>query len=106
MSEENKIPTKEEILALIKEQIEVKTAQLALQELNEKMAKSRAAEFQAIQFIAQMQGAGKQEQEHTLTEQDLIDNPELVEQGFVAGDSVLIPMEQGPAKSDRKLKKA
>lgn len=103
MSEEiqEKIPTKEEIIALMKEQIEVKEYQVQLQELNEKLAKSKAGELQALQFIANMtnpQGPPEGE-EHTVTQEDLDNNPELAEQGFKVGDEVLIP------KQERKLKK-
>lgn len=35
--------------------------------------------------------------EHTLTEQDLIDNPELVAQGHKAGDVVRVPKEEPAA---------
>ena len=96
-----KIPTKEEILALLKEQIEVKEYQVKLQELNEKFQKSRAGELQALQFIAQMVNPqqGPEGEEHTVTQEDLDANPELVEQGFKVGDEVLIP------RQDRKLKK-
>ena len=59
--EEQKVPTKEEIIAFIKEQIEVKTVQLELQELNTGLASSRAEELKALAFIAQItkQGGGK-----------------------------------------------
>ena len=42
MSEEQKAPTKEEVIAFLKEQAEVKTAQLKLQELNTKLAVAKA----------------------------------------------------------------
>ena len=96
-----KIPTKEEIISLIKDQIEVKEYQVKLQELNEKLAKSKAGELQALQFIATLTNpqSGPEGEEHTVTQEDLDNNPELVEQGFKVGDEVLVP------KQERKLKK-
>jgi hypothetical protein len=61
MSEEQQekaVPTKDEIIAFIKEQIEVKTVQLELQELNTGLAVSRAEELKALAFIAQMTQPG------------------------------------------------
>ena len=91
-------PTKEELIAVMQDQIDVKEVQLKLQELNEKLAKSKAGELQALQFIAQMTQPQPEAEEHTLTEEDLAANPELAEQGFKAGDEVMVPKE-------RKLKK-
>lgn len=55
MSEETKqeAPSKEEFIAHMQEQIELTTIRLQLQELNAKLAKSRAEEIQALMFIAQ-----------------------------------------------------
>lgn len=53
MSEETKQPSKEEFIAHMQEQIEVTEYRLALQDLNAKLAKSRAEEIQALMFIAQ-----------------------------------------------------
>ena len=103
-----RIPTKEELIAALKEQIEVKSIQLELQEINEKLAKSMAGEYQAMQFVAQMKNPQKQAAtEHIITQEDLDNNPELIEQGFQIGDEVMIPddsINQDPAKN-RKLKK-
>ena len=101
MEEEKKIPTKEEIVALLQEQIEVKTFQLQLQELNEKLAKSKAGELQALEFIGNMTNPQQEKadaEEYTLTEDDIKNNPELAEQGFKAGDDIMVPKQ-------RKLKK-
>ena len=53
MSEETKQPSKEEFIAHMQEQIEVTEIRLKLQDLNSKLAKSRAEEIQALMFIAQ-----------------------------------------------------
>lgn len=105
---EQQVPTKEEILAMIAEQIEIKKAQVELQELNAKLATYRADEIKALAFIAQMTNPQQPPtQPHTVTQEDLDANPELVEAGVQVGDEVLIPtqeevMEQQPK---RKLKK-
>lgn len=52
--EEQKAPSKEEVIAFFKEQIEVKRVQLELQELNTAMAVGRAEELKALAFIAQL----------------------------------------------------
>jgi hypothetical protein len=97
---EEKIPTKEEIIAILKEQIEVKEYQVKLQELNEKLAKAKAGELQALQFITQMTNPQPEEEteDHTLTQEDIDNNPQLSEQGFKVGDEVRVPKQ-------RKLKK-
>lgn len=106
--QEEKIPTKEEIISFLKEQIEVKELQFKLQELNANLATARAEELKALSFISQMtnhQPTGKEYeggQPHTITEEDITNNPELVEQGLKVGDEVLIPA----AQPKRSLKKA
>jgi hypothetical protein len=109
MSEEQQekaVPTKEEIIAFIKEQIEVKSVQLELQELNTGLAVSRAEELKALAFIAQMtQPGGRPEGvPHTITQEDLDNNPELVGGGFKVGDEVIVPNES-PVEKQRTLKK-
>ena len=56
MSEEKnqeQIPSKEEYIAHMKEQIEVTEYRVKLQELNAKLAMSRVEEIKALMFIAQ-----------------------------------------------------
>ena len=104
--EEQKVPTKEEIIAFINEQIEVKRVQLELQELNTGLASSRAEELKALAFIAQMtqQGGAKPEgTAHTITQEDMDNNPELAEEGIKVGDEVIIP--SMPPAEKRSLKK-
>ena len=52
--EEQKAPSKEEVIAFFQEQIEVKKVQLELQELNTALAVGRAEELKALSFIAQI----------------------------------------------------
>lgn len=56
MSEEKnqeQVPSKEEYIAHMKEQIEITEYRVKLQELNAKLAMSRVEELQALMFIAQ-----------------------------------------------------
>ena len=118
MSEEQKtkegqnVPTKDEIVAFLKEQVEVKELQAQLQDLNTRIAKGRAEEIQAISFVAQMTNPSQppampeEEEEgerYTITEEDLTSNPALSEQGLKAGDEVLLADDVTPKK--RSLKK-
>lgn len=111
---EEKAPTKEEIMKFLSEQIEVKELQLKLQELNTGLAAARAEELKALAFIGQMsQAAAKKEGipdgvPHTITQEDLDNNPELVEAGVKVGDDVLLPTEDAlkpEEASSKKLKK-
>ena len=83
----------------------MKKTQLELQELNTKLAVARAEELKAIQFIAQMTNPQPPADAvpYTLTQEDIDADPSIAEQGFKAGDEVLVPKESEPAK--RKLKK-
>ena len=104
--EEQKVPTKEEIIAFINEQIEVKKVQLELQELNTGLAVSRAEELKALAFIAQITQQGNNKPEgtpHTITQEDMDNNPELAGEGIKVGDEVIIP--SVPQAEKRSLKK-
>lgn len=104
-------PTKEELIAFFQEQIDVKKVQLELQELNSKLAISRAEELKALSFIAQMTNPKAQDDSyqggvpHTITEEDLKNNPELFEQGLKVGDEVLIPSENVSTSTEEKSSK-
>ena len=99
------VPSKEEIMKFMQEQIDVKEVQLKLQELNAKLAVARAEEVKALGLIAQMTNPTPPPDAvpHNLTQEDMDQNPELIEQGFKVGDEVLVPKDSEPAK--RKLKK-
>jgi hypothetical protein len=107
--QEQNVPTKEELINFFKEQIEVKKVQLELQELNTNLAVAKAEELKALAFISQMTNPSvgqKSEQPqgvpHTLTQEDLDNNPELASGGFMVGDDIMIPAQEAPVK---KLKK-
>ena len=99
------VPSKEEVVKFLTEQIEVKKVQLELQQINASLAEARANELKALQFIAQMTNpqAPADAVPYTLTEEDLAADPSIAEQGFKAGDEVLVAKDSEPAK--RKLKK-
>lgn len=61
--EEQKAPTKEEVISFFQEQIEVKRVQLELQELNTALAVGRAEELKALAFIAQLTNPQQREEE-------------------------------------------
>lgn len=103
-------PSKEQVIAFFQEQIDVKKVQYELQELNTKLAVARAEELKALSFIAQMTAPKSTDSPyeggvpHKITQEDLDNNPDLVEQGFKVGDEVLIPNEP-EEKKERTLKK-
>ena len=61
--EEQKAPSKEEVIAFFQEQIEVKKVQLELQELNTALAVGRAEELKALAFIAQITSPPQKEED-------------------------------------------
>jgi hypothetical protein len=61
--EEQKQPSKEEVIAFFQEQIEVKKVQLELQQLNAQLALAKAEELKALAFIAQITNPPSQEEE-------------------------------------------
>lgn len=112
MSEEQKVPTKEEIIAFLEEQISVKKVQLQLQEINTKLAVAKAEELKALSVIgnitnpstgnAPMPTQQPQGRPYKITQEDLNNNPELVSEGLQVGDEVLIPTEEQLAEAEVK----
>jgi hypothetical protein len=113
--ETNETFDKAKVITWMNEQIEFKEVQLKLQELDTKIAVTKAEYMKAMYTIAQISNPQQNSSspelaEHTLTEEDLQANPDLVEQGFKAGDVVGVPKEavmqeeEAPAKK-RTLKK-
>lgn len=102
---EQQVPTKEEVVKFLQEQIEVKKVQLELQELNTKLASYRADELKALAFIAQITNPQPpaSAQPHTITQEDIDNNPEIAEQGFKVGDEVMVEKTEAP--KSRGLKK-
>jgi hypothetical protein len=77
--EEQKIPTKEEVIAFYTEQIEVKKLQVKLQRLNAKFMQAKADELQAIAFIGQMRGQEPVEEE----EDEIVPERKLKKDGTI-----------------------
>lgn len=104
---EQKLPTKDELIAFLSEQIEVKSKQLDLQELNTKIAVARAEELKALSFIANITSpstTAPQGDPHILTQDDIDEHPELSEAGLKVGDEVMVGKQEEQPKK-RTLKK-
>jgi hypothetical protein len=54
LQEEQRVPTKEEFIAHLQEQIEIAAVRRDLQNINTEIAKARAEELNALTFIAQV----------------------------------------------------
>jgi len=107
MNQEQGVPSKEQIMAFMQEQIDVKTKQLELQELNTKLAVARAEEIKALSFIGNATNPNQQAPQgkpHKVTQEDLDANPELVEAGLKVGDDVLISEETPPPPVEEEQK--
>jgi hypothetical protein len=120
---EQQAPTKEEVIKFLSEQIEVKKVQVELQQLNTQLAVQRMEELKALSMIAQITNPQRQSSDvpegaipHTVTQEDLDNNPDLVEAGVQLGDEVLIPRPgtlepepietiEEPVKKERTLRK-
>jgi len=102
--EESKAPSKEEIIAMLNDQIEVKELQVRLAKANMELAVCRAKEIEALGFIGQAMAGPKQQTPpgnlHTITQEDLDNNPELVDEGLKVGDQVMIPTQEQVAKAE------
>jgi hypothetical protein len=122
-TEEKKVPTKAEVLAFYKEQIEVAKLRRDLAEIVCQTAEFDFRRVEAIAKQAHLTAPPPQQPQdmpegvvpHTVTQEDLDNNPELAEQGIKVGDVVGISerpqgvSEIDPATDDeapvRKLKK-
>jgi hypothetical protein len=94
-------PSKDQIVAWYKEQIEVATLRRDLSALQSEIAKNEAQRMQATILLAQMQDPSSQnEVEHVVTQEDIDANPELVENGVKVGDKILISAPQQPNSSN------
>lgn len=97
-------PTTEELIEGLKANIELRKVQLELQELNTALAVSRANELKALAFMAQMREPEEEDAvPHTVTQEDIDNNPELVEAGITVGQEIMIP---NAKPKNRNLKKA
>lgn len=90
MAEEKKIPSKEDVIKYYKEQIEVLQLRAEFSELNAKIAESEFRRVEAIAKVAQITGPSEDVIQHTVTQEDLDNNPELVENGVKVGEVISI----------------
>lgn len=95
---EQKIPSKEEIIKNITEQIEIRSKQVELQRLNAELSTFRFKELEANYNISKIIEASSPKndgkyQEHILTQEDFDRDPNLAQQGFKVGQTVVIPVE-------------
>jgi len=114
-------PSKETIIQMLSEQIEVTKLRVELQELNTKFAQLRLEELKSVAITAQITNPTTNSSEgsggipHKLTQEDLDNNPELISKGFKVGDEVFIhqddeedeeaPVEEKTSNSKRNLRK-
>jgi hypothetical protein len=111
----NEAPDRAKIIEWMNGQIEFKEIQLKLQQLDTSIAVTKAEYMKAMYTIAQISNPQQNSPspelaKHTLTEEDLKANPDLVEQGFKAGDVVGIPkeavmQEEAPAPAKKRTLK-
>ena len=91
---EKKIPSKEEVLAFYADQIEVAKVRRELAEHLYETAKFEALRAQSIAALAQLTTPQGGTQEHTISQEDIDANPELIEKGIKVGDVINIGIVQ------------
>jgi len=94
-------PTRAEILNFLNESLEIADLRSRLQKFNMQIAQDRAEELKALIFISQVTNPKMEGdvEEHVITEEDITNNPDLVNEGISVGDTVTVP------SLKRKLKK-
>lgn len=93
-SVETKVPSKEQLIAALQEQIDVKTVQAELQDLNTRLAQGRANELEAYAKIAHFSNNSPSKEdavEHIVTQDDIDNHPGMTQQGIKVGDKIGIP---------------
>jgi hypothetical protein len=84
-------PNKEQVLVWMKEQIDFKTVQLEMQELDTKIALSKFQQMEALYKISMLTSTEEEAttaaaKEHIITEEDMEAHPHLTEMGYKVGD--------------------
>ena len=95
------MPSKEQVLAFYKEQIEVNSVRRDLAKINAEIARHEFKRFEYTVALAQLSSNSKKAdnvQQHVVTEEDLENNPELASNGVKVGDTINIAVE--PEKND------
>lgn len=89
----NVTPTREDMIVWLTDQIAFRKLQVELQSLETEMAELKFREISAINGIATASPKSESLQKHTVTKEDLDNNPDLVSQGIRVGDVVGISVE-------------
>jgi hypothetical protein len=110
-TEEKKVPTKDEVLAFYKEQIEVAEVRKQLAEIACLTAEFEARRAEAVAKQAHWSAPDKGKPasgivEHTITQEDMDNNPELAAQGIKVGDVIGLTDQPEDAPKERQLKKS
>lgn len=84
-------PNKEQVLSWMKEQIEFKTVQLEMQELDAKIALAKFQQMEALYKISMLTSTEEEaneasSREHIITDEDMKNHPQLKEMGYEVGD--------------------
>lgn len=101
MSKEQKskeAPDRAEVIKWYKEQIELAKYRFELAELLSKTAQEDAKRVQALAIMAQIQSTKNNNNDlHTVTQEDLDNNPDLLDSGVKVGDVISLGQ---PSESD------
>lgn len=90
--QERKEPTKQEVLLFLNESLEIAELRAKLQNFNTQIAVGRAEELKALVFISQITNPKPQDlEDHVITEEDIVNNPDLAQAGAKVGDTVQVP---------------
>lgn len=95
-------PSKEQIINWYKEQIEVAEFRVKLAELNARTARYEYERQEQVIKLASMLAPDPSVKQHTVTQEDLDNNPELSEQGVKVGDVIGLTnvQEKEPVKEE------
>lgn len=90
--------TPAQVLSKLKANLPLRRAQVEMQELNTRMVHLRVQELEAMAKLQQFQAeqsrmAQESIVEYVITEQDIKNNPEMLEQGIKVGQTIGIPKE-------------
>lgn len=90
--------SKDDVIKWMKEQISFKKVQLELQSLDTQITQLREQQAKSMMLIAQYSNLPEELEEHVLTEDDVKEHPQLLEQGLKEGDVVKIPKQRSLKK--------
>lgn len=92
--EEAKVPTKQDMLNVLNEKLEVISVQLSIQKINTELAELRLKEVESLAKATQFQQQAPNDMvPHIVTQEDLDNNEELKKAGVVVGQQIGVPKE-------------